>query len=92
MRTLLSCIQQTKCKRSPTVGHQRLYAHVPRQRRLAHHTDKVKRLQLLTNYGSLDLTDISILTGLSDTLGMARTIVHILTSLLSNCHLLTLES
>ena len=90
MRTLLSCIQQTKRKRSPTVGHQRLYAHVPRQRRLAHHTDKVKRLQLLTNYGSLDLTDISILTG--DTLGMARTIVNILTSLLSKYHSLTLES
>ena len=33
----------------------------------------------VTNYGSLDLTDISILTGLNDTLGMARTIVHILT-------------
>ena len=45
----------------------------------------------VTNYGSLNLTDISILTGLNDTLGMARTIVHILTSSLSKYHVLTLD-
>ena len=42
-----ACVKQTERKRSPTVGHQRFYAHVPRQRRLAHHPDKVNRLQLL---------------------------------------------
>ena len=42
-----------------------------------------------SNYASLDLTDISISTGLNDNLGMARTIVHILTTSLSKYHYFT---